>query len=354
MATNLRSKGYSSSLDNYIGNASTMKANNTQGKSLTQQAYPASYDAYARAGGDTSGVAGVRKTTGSSSGSGSSGGSANASALYSALLGAYQNNNAQDYYNQMRAAAQSAYDRGMNALNSAYDSQLGSLSSNLDSTKGQLLNAYNQSKQNINDDAESSLKQAYINNMLSLRNLGQQMSAQGLTGGAAESTIASMLNNYGNARNNINTTANKNLSSLESNYNDNLASAIQAYNSAVAQAQLQKATQAINLENALANNQISALGDYQSLMQAQNSDYIDLLKTVLNNAKNFNYDPTQVLNSVKAISAQQAGNGTNANTNAAAVQALQNLQSSLTGGNTSTYSDTAIKNYLADILAQYA
>ena len=71
-----------------------------------------------------------------------------------------------------------------------------------------------------------------------------------------------MANNYGNARNEINTTTNDNLSALEGEYNDNVAQALQAYNSAVANAQLQKAQQAIQLRNALANNEIAALQDY--------------------------------------------------------------------------------------------
>jgi hypothetical protein len=227
---------------------------------------------------------------------------------YNALLAAYKQNDYSDYLRQMREAAQNAYDRGMGALNSAYDQQMNSLSSNLNETKNQLSDQYNRSRQNISDDASESLRQAYINKMLSQRNLGQQMSAQGLTGGATETTMANMLNNYGNARNNINTTQNRNLSSLEGNYNDNLSQAMQAYNSAVATANLQKAQQQMSLENALANNQISALGDYQTLMQRENQNYLDLLKAAIANGASFSYDPTQDNNKFNAISLQQAAN----------------------------------------------
>ena len=252
------------------------------------------------------------------------GGSSNSAAdAYNALLAAYRGADYSDYYNQMRAAAQAAYDRGMSALNDAYNSQLSSLRSNLDSTKGQLLNNYNYSKGNIMSDAEQSLKEAYINRMLSEKNLAQKMSAQGLSGGATESTMAGMYNNYGNARNNINTTQNRNLSDLENNYNDNLAQAMQAYNSAVANANLQKAQQAIQLENALANNQISALSDYQSLMQSQNNQYLDLLKTAIANGANFTFDATSANNPLSAFAFTQ--NATTPNTtNYAALQALMN------------------------------
>ena len=244
---------------------------------------------------------------------------------YSALLAAYsqRQNDYEEYLRQMREAAQNAYDRSMGALNSAYDSQMSSLSGNLNETKNQLLNQYNLSKNSINKDAENSLRQAYINNMLNRKNLAQQMSAQGLTGGATETTMANMLNNYGNARNAINTTANSNLANLEGNYSGNLSQAMQAYNSAVANANLQKAQQQMSLENALSNNQISALSDYQSLLQRDNQNYLDLLKTAIANGMNFSYNPTAANNEVKAVALQQAANPTLQN-NYAALQALLN------------------------------
>lgn len=273
-----------------------------------------------------------RTTTG---GNRSTGGSGTASAsskadmanAYNALLAAYKQNDYSDYLRQMREAAQAAYDRGMGALNSAYDQQMNSLANNLNETKNTLANQYNRSRNDITSDAESSLRQAYINNMMNRKNLGQQMSAQGLTGGATETTIANMLNNYGNARNNINTTQNRNLANLEGNYNDNLSQAMQAYNSAVATANLQKAQQQMSLENALANNQISALGDYQTLMQRENQNYLDLLKAAIANGASFSYDPTQANNTFNAISLQQAANPALVN-NQAAIEELMG------GGNT--------------------
>ena len=327
------------------------------GSNLTSRAYPGSV-------GMSSGVAGARTTTSTGSGSRSTGGSSssksssssatNMANAYNALLAAYRQNDYSDYLRQMREAAQNAYDRGMGALNSAYDQQMNSLSSNLNETRNQLADQYNRSKQNITDDANSSLKQAYINKMLSERNLGQQMSALGLNGGATETTMANMLNNYGNARNNINTTQNKNLSELEGNYNSNLSQVMQAYNSAVANANLQKAQQAMSLENALANNQISALGDYQSLMQRENQNYLDLLKTAIANGASFSYDPTKAINTVQAMGMTQAANPTMASN----YQALQELMNSNTPGvNTpgiTVLNQSSASNPYLDILKQLA
>ena len=178
------------------------------------------------------------------------------------------------------------------------------------------------------------------------------MSALGLSGGATESTLANMANNYGNARSAINTTQNNNLSNLEGNYSDNLSQAIQAYNSAVANANLQKAQQAIQLENALANNQISALSDYQSLMQNQNNQYLDLLKSAIAHGASFSYDPTSANNAFSAINLQQARNPNYVNA-LTSIQELMGAQN--TPGVTSpgmTVANTAGQNSLAQILAQ--
>lgn len=323
------------------------------GGNLTSRGYPGSVGSSSSY---SSGVAGAKTANTRSSGGSSSSKASSASNTadaYSALLAAYRQNDYSDYLRQMREAAQNAYDRGMGALNSAYDSQMNSLSSNLNETRNQLANQYNRSKQGISDDAEASLRQAYINNMLNRKNLTQQMTAQGLTGGATETTMANMLNNYGNARNNINTTLNNNLANLEGNYSDNLSQAMQAYNSAVANANLQKAQQAMTLENALANNQISALGDYQSLMQRENQNYLDLLKAAIANGASFAWNPTEANNAVQAVALQQANNPQLVS-NLTALEELmgQNTPGVTTPGVTVVNPASANVNTLADTLAQ--
>lgn len=340
---NLRDVGYPSSSSGYVG-SSAPKYNQGISRATTPST---NY-------GQRSVSTGATRSSGSGSGSVAQNNSA--ANAYNALLAAYQQRQSayEDYLAQMRAAAQEAYDRGMNALNSAYDNQMSSLSKNLAETKNQLLNTYNRSRQNISDDAGESLKQAYINKMKSERNLGQQLSAAGLSGGATESTMAGMLNNYGNARNEINTTENKNLSNLEGNYNDNISQAMQAYNSAVANANLQKAQQAIALENALASNKISSLSDYQSMMSSQNDRYLDLLKTAIANGANFTFDPTAANNTVQAMAVQQAVNPLINNSNYAALEALANAQQApgQSANTLSVVNPVAQNNYLAAILSQ--
>lgn len=342
----------------------------TGGKNLRSVGYPNSYPTTTTVKTTPTTTTTTRSTGGSSSGGSSSSYSsydnddygydaaAAAQEAYNAMLAAYkrQQEAYEEQLRQQREAAQNAYNRGMSSLNSAYNSQIGNLKSNLTDTQDQLLKQYNSSRSSINSDAEDSLRQAYINNMLSQKNLGQQMSAQGLTGGASESTMANMANNYGNARNAINTVANTNLSNLEGNYNSNLSSARQAYNSAVADADARKAQQVMALENALANNEISALGNYQSLLQQDNQNYIDLLKTALANGASFAYSPTSANNATKAVAVQQASNPGIAN-NYATIQELMGNGVNVPGVNSSgmtVLNTNNQNNLLAQMLAQLA
>ena len=232
---------------------------------------------------------------------------------YNKLLNAYKNQQTgySDYLNKMNETAQGAYDRGMNTLNNtynellsllsgSYDTQRNTLAENLERAKNSLLSTYNNNKSNLSADAESSLKQAYISNMLAKRNIAQQLSAMGLNGGMTETTLAGMANNYGNQRNNINTALNRsladlmnnynnNLSELEGNYSSELANALQAYNNSIASANSQKMQQILALEDALASNQMNAYSNYQNMMDSYNKNYYDLVKQAIANGADISY-----------------------------------------------------------------
>jgi hypothetical protein len=323
--------------------ARNMNAYNTGGKSLTNSnlSYPVSTNNYWGKMPD------VTKKDPNPTGGGTGG---NSKAL-AALMSAYQYNPYQDYLSQRQGAAKQAYDNGMAALNEAYGAYMAALEENFGSTQGQLADSYNRSKKNIQDDATQSLKQAYINKMLQAKNFDQEMSAQGISGGASETTRASMSNNYGNARNNIYTTRNRSLSDLEGNYNDNLAAATQAYNQAVAQAQLAKAEQAMQLENALANNQIAALDDYYSLVKDSEGQMNGAFAAAIGNGQNFTFDPTEVLNNYTAPEVLQADT-MDQRSWANLMQALQAIMAQQGNGNVNLANPALNNNYLAAILQQ--
>lgn len=146
--------------------------------------------------------------------------------------------------------AQKMYQVGMQALNNSMRQRRSALQGNYDSSLKSLESDYNLSSNNINNSAENSLRQAYVNNMLSQKNLKQKLASQGLTGGATESTLGRLLNAYGNNRNNIDVQRNKDLSSLENAYTNNKSRALQDYNNALANLEIEN----YNAQNTLANN----------------------------------------------------------------------------------------------------
>ena len=285
-------------------------------------------------------------SSGSTSGStGTSGGAYGAYMQLAAAQAAANQQRALEAANSMRAAAQGAYDRGMNNLNSAFNSRMQNLADNLNSTRDQLSQAYNSSANTVNQDADRSLKQAYINNMLNRKNLNQQLSSQGLSGGATESTLARLFNNYGNARNSIEGTRADNITNLNNTYNTNLANAMQAYNNAVSDAQSQRMQYANSLENALANNQIAAEENYQNALNNSNSSYLDALGTALDQMNRYEFTPSEVLNDITLANViQNAYNNSLNYKNAVAQESANN------GVTNSTLDSTNNNNYLAAIL----
>lgn len=175
---------------------------------------------------------------------------------------------------QRRAAAQAAYDRSMAALNNSYNTMQNSLKGNYNSTLGQLEQNYNTGVAGVNKQADNAQQQAYINYMMNKRDMGQQLAAQGLSGGASESALAGMYNNYGNSRNTIDSGRNDSLADLMNDWNTNKASALQAYNSQLAEMAMQKANAVQQLENNLANLIANATTANYDAQFSLSSDYL--------------------------------------------------------------------------------
>lgn len=156
-----------------------------------------------------------------------------------------------------RAAAEQAYNRSMANLNKAWDDTTAALKNNLNSSLKTMEDNYKYGQGVQNEDAAKSLREAYVNYMMNKRNLNQNLSAAGVSGGATESSMANMFNNYGTSRNNINTTLAKNLAQLLNTYNNNVAAANQLYNSQYADAANNRMAQYNQLEQMLAGNLMS-------------------------------------------------------------------------------------------------
>ena len=170
-----------------------------------------------------------------------------------------------DYLAQLRSLAEDAYNRSMNALKATRTTTLGKLLESYNASKDALQNQFNASKQNLTDDNAQALREAYIRKMLDARDMAQLLTAQGLTGGASETTTANLLNNYNNSRNNLNRDFARNLLSLSTNHESSLADILGRYNDKVAQAEQAYASNAAQLENNRMNMLASVLTRFGDL-----------------------------------------------------------------------------------------
>ena len=262
-----------------------------------------------RYGSSGSGTGAITSTRGSSS----SGGSSNTNTVdqseqwkeYLAALEAQK----RELEQQRIRAANEAYERNVAAMNSAFDQRGQILKGNLDSTLQNLATDYNASRSEINTDATNAAREAYINRMMSQRNLAQNMAAQGLSGGASETTMAGLENNYGNARNAIATTANENLGKLENLYSQNRNSAQQAYNEQLAADELQRAQYLTQFESDRQNALAQAYDEQISRLMDVDPTYLAAMSAATNNQAA--YTPTEQTapaNTPVAVNTTQGGN----------------------------------------------
>ena len=245
-----------------------------------------------RGGGDKTG------TTDTGTRTGSTGSGAGASASTGIDWAAYY----QSLSDQANAAADAAYENNMARISDMYNRVAGNIGSNYDSTVGRLDAARNKAMKDVNADAERSLRQAYINSELTKKGLNQRLSAMGYNGGATESTMADLANQYSRSRGGINTTRNSNIADLNETYANNLANALQAYNNAMNNLEMQRIQMETAAENARANGLAS--GDFGGM--TMDSGYIAALQAALQNQGQYQYDPSQATNDYIPGNVQQA------------------------------------------------
>ena len=190
-------------------------------------------------GGSSSDGSATRALSGSSS-SGGGGGASTASLIgnlvtdptaevrqrYAGILADLANNN-QYVLDKLKGN----YDTSVNTINADYDTSI--------------------SRQNA--DAEDALRQAYINYMMSRKNMDSALARQGYTGGLSESNQARMFNNYGNIRNDIRKTLNNAIENYNLKRNAALGEALNQYNAQLADQASDYFNKKQNYETALSN-----------------------------------------------------------------------------------------------------
>ena len=132
-------------------------------------------------------------------------------------------------------------------ISAAYDNAASLLKGNYDSQVGTLRSAKKKSTKELNVDSEQALREAYITKMQNQKDLNQRLASIGLNGGSSETTMARLANQYGNSRTSINNTRNRGLSDIQQTYAEQLAAALQSYNAAMANLEMQRLNAELSL-----------------------------------------------------------------------------------------------------------
>lgn len=131
--------------------------------------------------------------------------------------------NSYNAYAEMQAAIAEANRRAEEQMRAAQEAQRRAREEAYQKAAAQQKANYDYSAGQVNNAADKALQEAYINRMLQDKNFAQTMSAQGLNGGASETTAAGMYNNYNNARNRLEDERQRQLGSLQNTYQNNMA-----------------------------------------------------------------------------------------------------------------------------------
>jgi len=152
-----------------------------------------------------------------------------------------------------------------NALNAA-------MAQNRYATDNAVMQYQNQTR-GINQTAEAQARQAYVQRLRAMNNLPRLLRAQGITGGAAESTAARMSGSFDNAQFGIM----KNRDNLLHDIQSRIAQARNRGDQSAANIKAQHATQRMQLEQTLADRQIQA---QDRTTQAWNERRAELIATI--------------------------------------------------------------------------
>ena len=203
-----------------------------------------------------------------SSGGSSGGGSAAAGYSAPAQSNDYMNSYISQMQSAMQAAQQAAADaqrRAEEQMRAAQEAQRRAREEAYQRSAAQQKANYEYGQGELNRATDNALQQAYINKMMSERNLAQQLAAQGLNGGASETTTAGMLNHYNNSRNALETERQNQLASLENTYQNNMAQLENQRASGDAADLSQYQTNLANLTANNTNNIVSLMQGYANM-----------------------------------------------------------------------------------------
>lgn len=185
------------------------------------------------------------------------------------------------YYAQLQAAAQKAYDENMAALNKAFKDRKKLLGENYQSTLDDMQGTYDTNSGVVNQNADRSLKDAYVNMMINKRDMPSMLSAQGISGGPSESALAGIRTQYGNARGDLEQSRGDAIEQLLLALQNNQGEASRAYNQQLSDDSLTRLNYEMQIKQAL---QDAMTGIISKQINAAFSGAPSTYTTSLNNA----------------------------------------------------------------------
>ena len=178
-------------------------------------------------------------------------------------------------------------------IKSQWDNALSGLERSYSTNAGQLGSLYNQGVSQANQAASDAARQQYIAYRQNKNKLAEQLSSGGITGGASETALNSILNAYSSGLASNDTALQEALAQLGSQYQGNLAdlmSQLQARQASIDERYGQMQLEDLqNQREQLANSQMSAL---QAYLQQQQQNKVDQWNSKVSSniqSKNPNY-----------------------------------------------------------------
>lgn len=164
-------------------------------------------------------------------------GTSNSSSNSSSKSGSSNNTVKWDTNDEAQKAYQNMLKTGnteAQGIQSQWDSAAAAAENSYSNSLSNLNNSYNANVSQANMSADDAARQQYIAYMQNKNKLGEQLSAQGITGGASETALNSILNAYSTALNSNEGSRQAALADLASSYQDDLTGLNQTLNSSLA------------------------------------------------------------------------------------------------------------------------
>lgn len=224
-------------------------------------------------------------------------------ATLAAIDEAYKNlmGNANDYY----GSVMDAYDRASGIVNQGYEegNQVSAAARDEAIALAEQLYAMGESTQNR--ETEKALRGQYASYMKGMRNLNQRLAAQGINGGATETSMLNALNGYEANRTDLNEAKLSALGALRQQQMQSDSEAQQAYLAKVADLISQRTSNQLGVENTRStgelnyanmknsaetnksNQSIEAQNNFQNWKSTLENNYANMNQTAQNNFQNW-------------------------------------------------------------------